>query len=657
MITLFDKSSCIDICCYDDECSYVKLAVDDLAKDFTRVNANNITPDIINQASSSCIVIKTVNKTQKAEITKEFESFSIKTENGIIYITGNGYLGTMWGIYTFSEKYLGISPCLLFDDFEIQKSESITVDDINIEDCPKTYGFRGFFINDEDLLTEWVQSGGKRNIDYPYYHSTVDTSVIDRVVETALRLKINLIIPASFLDIDNPPEKAIADCVAKRGIFLSQHHIEPCGVSYFTLENYCKKNNLPDTPSFITNRESMEKAWKYYAEKWSEYDNVVWQLGLRGKADRPVWANDSSVSDDVKGRGKLISDAIQTQYNYIMDATDNNAKYFSSTLWMEGSYLFANNTLTFPENTMILFSDIGINQMYGTDFYDISRNPEYKYGIYYHVQYWGHGPHLAPLTGIDKLLYNLKIANENNDNSYCILNVSNIREFTYEIKAYSEILWDIDGFSAEKYSDEYISKYFNGNENIKNTIVEYYNAIAVLDTESLKYHASDLFNYKYDINPNGIKNFVLKDGMTASWGKIILKHINNNTLNEITFHHKEIYEAAKASAEKLKSVIDKMKFYEKELNANQALHYRVKWINSANIMYGLYSWYCLVYETSQNPKECKEKLTKAIECIENILEYRKCAEYGEFENWYRGDTKLKTANLITLTHETIKGLS
>ena len=54
---------------------------------------------------------------------------------------------------------------------------------------------------------------------------------------------MNLVIPASFLDIDNPPEKMLADCVARRGIYLSQHHLEPLGVSHFTLENYCKKHN------------------------------------------------------------------------------------------------------------------------------------------------------------------------------------------------------------------------------------------------------------------------------------------------------------------------------------------------------------------------------------------------------------------------------
>ncbi len=650
MITIFDKDSCIDICC-NNECNYVKLVALDLAKDIERVSSNNFKPEFVESPTSSCIIIKTLNKSSKAEITNDFESFTIKTEKNNIYITGNGYLGTMWGIYEFSEKYLGISPCYLFDDYKIEKKESISVEITDIEEYPKTYGFRGFFINDEDLLTEWVLCDGKRNIDYPFYHTTVHISVIEKVVETALRLKMNLIIPASFLDIDNVPEKAIADCVAKRGIFLSQHHIEPCGVSYFTYENYCKKHGLPEHPSFVTNKDTMIEVWKYYAKKWSEYDNVVWQLGLRGKADRPVWANDSAVSDDVNERGKLVSEAINTQYNIIKEVTNGKAKYFSSTLWMEGSYLFANKSLDFPENTMILFSDIGVNQMYGTDFYDIERDSKYKYGIYYHVQFWGHGPHLAPLTGIDKLLYNLKSAHDKGDTSYCILNVSNIREFTYEIQAYSKILWNIKTFSTENFKCSYIEKYFNDNYEVKSTIDEYYESLAEIDSKILEHHASHLFNYKYDIDLKNIKNFVVKDGMIASIGRNILRELTEG--NTIPQHYKEVYKEVKKSTQKLKKLISKMNKLDKTLEPNSSLHYKIKWINSANIIYGLYSWYCSVFEAYEHPENRTEKLKESIKYIETILEYRKCAEYGEFKNWYKGDKKLKTAKLIDDTKAAI----
>ena len=49
------------------------------------------------------------------------------------------------------------------------------------------------------------------------------------VLETAVRLGINLIIPASFVDIHNPPEENLIRMAVERGLYVSQHHVEPLG--------------------------------------------------------------------------------------------------------------------------------------------------------------------------------------------------------------------------------------------------------------------------------------------------------------------------------------------------------------------------------------------------------------------------------------------
>ena len=147
----------------------------------------------------------------------------------------------MWGIYTFSEKILGINPCYLFNDYKVAKKAKLEVEDINITDAPKSFGFRGVFINDEDLLAGWKDGGGIRYMNWHSDNTTVPENVINLVVETMLRLKLNLIIPATYLNIDNPSEKLIADCAVRRGMYISQHHIEPVGVSAYAFKNYCDK--------------------------------------------------------------------------------------------------------------------------------------------------------------------------------------------------------------------------------------------------------------------------------------------------------------------------------------------------------------------------------------------------------------------------------
>ena len=41
-----------------------------------------------------------------------------------------------------------------------------------------------------------------------------------------------------------------------------------------------------------------------------------------------------------------------------------------------------------------------------------------------------------------------------------------------------------------------------------------------------------------------------------------------------------------------------------------------------------------------NSDGMKRLLNEACDALTEYLEYRKCAEYGEFENWYRGEIKL-----------------
>ena len=49
----------------------------------------------------------------------------------------------------------------------------------------------------------------------------------------------------------------------------------------------------------MENPQLLEEVWEYYAEKWAEFENVVWQTGLRGKGDRPVWQNDVPTEEEL----------------------------------------------------------------------------------------------------------------------------------------------------------------------------------------------------------------------------------------------------------------------------------------------------------------------------------------------------------------------
>lgn len=645
---LFHGKQCVDICLKGHN-EYVRLAVEDLRRDFERVSSGCVKPRIIDEESDCCIVIED-NTTENCEPIKD-EGFIIKSEGNKIRIMADGYLGSMWGIYTFCEKYLGVAPCYLFNDMEIEKVDSLTVPSIHIEDKPKSYGFRGVFINDEDLLTGWKDGGGIRDIDSRFYTLTVDEMVMDMVVETILRLKLNLVIPASFLDIDNPPEKLLADCVAKRGIFLSQHHVEPLGLSYYTLERYCKRFQKKGEFSYIQYPGLMEEAWSYYAKKWAEYDHVVWQIGLRGKLDRPVWEDDIPNEEELREFGEFISSAMEKQKQIILEATEGKAKYYTSTLWMEGSALVEKGFLRFPENTIMVFADTGPNQMYGADYYDVPRFESIPSGIYYHLQYNCCGPHLAPQTGLDKLYYNLKLAMDKGDDAYCIINASNVREFVFELHAYAQILWDAGGFSKDEYMKQYCLAYGEFAEKAEALIKRYYDDMPEIDVHYLSRHHAKYFNYDFKHNPKDIKNFIVKDGNVLEHGRDLLSNFHNR--KEIPLDV-EFYHALKKVLPKYIEICDALRQLADDLPAAMKKHVEVKWLCYAMTLRYIYEWYVNSYEAKQYRREgsseqMKKSLYAACESLEAYLDYRKCAEYGIFENWYRGDLKMDVKQRLYAT--------
>ncbi len=674
---LFNEEECVCICLKNKN-EYVRIAVEDLRHDFLRVSHLKAMPKIVSEEVDRRVIISSdddvirrskirENRLSSLIIIEENygngeaifnESFRIDCDGNRIRISAASYLGTLWGIYTFSERVLEVSPCYLFDDLEINRKTSLSVEPFSYEGMPEKVCFRGVFINDEDLLGGYKKSGGKRLIDYPFYSEVISEEVADKIAETAVRLKFNLVIPSTFIDIDNPPEKAVLDRMARRGVFISQHHIEPLGMSHFAFENYCKKRGIDGDYSFKEYPELMREAWAHYAKKWACYENVVWQAGLRGKADRPVWEESEPTEKELKNYAEYISKAIKEQVEIAKKATGNRAKYFTSTLWMEGSMLMQKGLLDLGNDVITVFSDNGPNQMFGGDYDEVKREEGKKYGVYYHVQYYDIGPHLAPQTGIKKLYYNIKRAKTKGDDDYFILNVSNIREFVFEIKAYSEMVWNFGNFSADKYLSDYSSIFGNNAQLAKGYIEEYFSSLPCIENEYLKYVHSKYFNYNYGENVDGVKNFVLKDGLILWRGAYLVND----------FKKEQDLEFLGKVCEKLKEVLP---IYEKLSDDFGALaeqsgervkrHINCKWRLYSITLSCAYKWFICVFKAKKMYDKgddfgAKRELEKACGSLVYYLDYRKIAEIGDFENWFKGDKKMDVRQKLAATENLLKSI-
>jgi len=263
----------------------------------------------------------------------------------------------------------------------------------------------------------------------------VHPAIIDAACEALLRLGGNLIIPASFLDIMNPAEAALVQTCVKRGLYVSQHHIEPLGVSHFGFENYMRARGREASFQYLTDPDAVRECWRAYAQRWAEVagDRAVWQLGLRGKGDRPVWQHVEGIT---RGNGgQYISQAMRDQRDIVRQVDPRTHPPMTTTLWLEGSELMAEGKLTIPADVAIIFADEGFSQTMQADFAQTPRDPQRDYGVYCHVGFWSRGPHLAQGIRPRKLRDEFRKIIDKRDTHYAIFNVCNIREHVLGIEA------------------------------------------------------------------------------------------------------------------------------------------------------------------------------------------------------------------------------
>lgn len=666
MFTVFTPSKIIDLFYHAAEPDCIGLALADLQSDLRKLSgrAPEIKPylpkDERGYIAAGSLETPAFREfvarlgVDTAPLEGTWEGYLITTfgpEDENLLICGTDRRGAMWGIYDFCEKQLGVDPLYFWTDHEPQPQPSLELPAFRQVDGPKTFTYRGVFVNDEDLLTEWKDNGGKRYTTYPFYHQVTHPSIIEKVVETILRLKMNLIIPASLLDIDNPAEENLVRLVTERGLYVSQHHIEPVGVSHFAWDNFWAKRGEEVEASYVRHPDKFEEIWRYYAQKWAQYPGVIWQFGLRGRGDRPVWFNDSSVPPSNEARGQLISAAYAKQAQIVAETLGTTDFVSTSTLWMEGSELQRQGCLEFPDNTVIVFADFGPTQMMVDDFYETQRDPQRGYGVYHHVAFWGDGPHLAMGTSLDKLYYNYTKCVEAGDTQYSILNVSNFREFSLGIEAVARMNWDCASFDPQTYRSAWFERQFGADavDAVEEIYQKYFNAFAPLD------------------NTRFPGEMVLLDGITRAMGLMLVDY-DPATFGKPGFVYNRLYTrfgeieplldfitpSLAAGLERWKDAYDAAFRAQFQVSPERCVFFRDHWIVQIEIMLGLYGWcheVCLATRARLNndPESQTKHLRQAVFLMEKLLVDRAKAEHGKWQDWYRGDKKMNLPAALAKT--------
>ncbi len=665
MFKLFsgEERACVVYDCFEKQC--ITKALEDLQKDICSVGGERLEmksflpKDIVGKlvvgslTNDRFVAFLEENKLDVSKIEGQWENYIIRTvgaQDDTLLIAGTDERGTMWGIYEFSRLFLGVDPLYLWTDYVPEKKTEVVLSKTDIVDGPKSFKFRGWFINDEDLI-EGFSKAGVPEKGYDFHKDYAST--LEMLVETGLRLKQNLLIPCSHLDVMKPEEEDLIRIVTERGMYISMHHQEPVGVHQWTLDRYYKERGIDDI-NYFEYKEKYEELWRLYIRKWAKYDNVIWQLGLRGRGDRPVWYNAAGIPTSTQDRGKLISDAIQKQLDIIKEENPGKEILSSSTLWMEGMGLYNENALTFPEGTKVIFADFAPNQMWGEGYYTTPREEDRDYGVYYHVAFWGCGPHLVQGNRPEKIYFNYKDCVAKGDNDYTVLNVANFREMVYNIKCVADITWDIDSFDVSVYREDWCKHQYKVEDASKLAEIydEYYQCFHEMES---------------DMIPG---QMIFMDGMSRRVALKLMEIIRGSELKQVDIQNTRLYDFPDTDSfityyeNGTREAIKRFKkLYQKAIAelGNVAKDRQAFFVNNVvvqiEIILGLYTWVynlCLAAtnrRTKGDDAAYEGYIDESVFALSKIYMDRTKALAGKWEHWYDGDSLINIPADIELTKE------
>lgn len=412
----------------------IQRAAQDLASDMHKVFG--VSPRIVtSEEDARPVTIVVANEASGAPADHDSapEAFSITsgtaTWNGghstkVIRLAGSDMRGTLYAIYQFSQEFLGVDPMYYWTDHEPAKRASIQIPASLDKKFPApVFRYRGFFINDEDLLTGWAPGEAKD-------HTGISLAVWNKIYETILRLKGNMVVAGTWPFANEPQDRLVAE----RGLLLNQHHAEPLGVNF---------SRWPaDVPyNFTKDPQYIENAWKNAVAAYPKDQQILWEVGLRGLSDQPYSALDPSVRDNPKAQGRLISKAIADQIQIV------HAKYpnavFITDLWMEGARLMRSGDLVIPPYVITVWADTG----YG----DMQDGGQVKAGdgAYIHVAMENsYANQLSELTPVDRIFSSLGRFQKAGATSFLLVNTSDIRPVTMGASAVLDFGWQGDSIGS-----------------------------------------------------------------------------------------------------------------------------------------------------------------------------------------------------------------
>lgn len=626
----------------------LQRAAEDLASDFEKVLGKK--PRIVNReqdAGPTTIFIAEQSKLprtiSRATIgARGPESFSISTSKAkwnkgqpteVVLLTGSDMRGTIYAVYEFSEKYLGIDPLYYWTDHEPTRRSAIELPSSLDERFPSpVFKYRGFFINDEDLLTGWAPGENKDK-------TGISLEVWDKIFEAILRLKGNIVAPGTWIFPDEPQVRF----AAKRGLIVTQHHAIPLGLNVARWPKDVTYN-------YTTNPEILERAWRNAVNSYLPNQEVLWSVGLRGLSDVTYASMDPSVRDNNQALGELISKAIAAQMR-IVRSVRPDAK-FVTNLWQEGARLVQQGHLKIPPEVSTVWADDGYG--YLQDNGQVAAGQ----GAYDHIAMMnGRANQLTEMVPIERSFSEIGRYIKAGATQYYLVNTSDIRPVTMSVRAVMDATWKGLPADPAQASDEFYHRW--GQEEfgekaapqLTELYKQYFKTPAHIGEPSHEYgdqlyHTEArrmLLTYMIDAplysvpsqSPKWQAPRIFGTGLPAGAPTVSGKEwLQQTVAREIQQcgDAQPRWDALWKKALEIEPLIaaERKPFYQAEVLAMIAINRE-----SNSVLYLISK--AIEDAESGRTDQARDEAAQALRSFDEIQRAESQAEYGKWKNWYRGD--------------------
>ncbi|MEY8356485.1 glycosyl hydrolase 115 family protein [Lachnospiraceae bacterium 54-53] len=426
-----------------------------------------------------------LNKSQLGE-----EEYVIRVKNPReITIEAADDLGFLYALFYISEHHLGILPFWFWNDLQFEKREEVFIPFGEYHSAPRRVDFRGWFINDEVLISHW---DGGIDREYPW----------EMAFEALLRCGGNVVIPGT-----DKNSKLYAGLASSMGLWVTHHHAEPLGAEMF-LRAYPDKQ-----PSFKEHPDLFRHLWEEGVQEKKD-ERIIWNLGFRGQGDVPFWEQDP-LYDTPEKRGDLISSIMREQAGLVKKYVKDPV--FCTNLYGETMELYQQGFLTLPDNVIVIWADNGYGKMVSRR--QGNHNPRVpalpgkelggqSHGVYYHVSFYD----LQAANVLTMIPNSMEFVERELNHAYgCgiknmwLINCSNIKPHVYPLDFISS-LWNSSAVTPDSHLDRYLKAYYIREEipghrrepllaEMKGCFKEYFNAVIPYGTKEDEHAGEQFYNY------------------------------------------------------------------------------------------------------------------------------------------------------------------